>query len=180
MTVFLIILSNLLWICAMVTLFRRQILSPALSYLALLTLSFAERDGVALLPINTTILTGWLMMTLVVIFATMLQPEAVRRQTRGLPFIVVGALVGLAIGLLGFTAVSSLSLRYAFMIIAVIAGIFFGFLLYTNTPDGRPVGIGSGNFFKYLLAKGFPTAITMMQLGVVLVLVIAMHNMNAL
>lgn len=123
---------------------------------------------------------GWLLMTLVVMFTIVLQPEAMRRQTRGMAYITGGALVGLAVGLLGFTAVSSLSMLYAFMIVAVVAGIFFGFLLYTNTPDGKPVGISSGNFFKYLLAKGFPTAITVMQIGVVLVMVIALHNVNAL
>lgn len=34
----------------------------------------------------------------------------------------------------------------------------------------------AGNFFKYLLAKGFPTAITIMQIGVVLVIVIALYQ----
>ena len=89
---------------------------------------------------------------------------------------MIGALVGLAVGLLGFTVSSNISLLYSIMILAVIAGIFLGFLLYTQTPSGRPVGPGSGNFFRYLLAKGFPTAITVMQIGVVLVLIIALNN----
>lgn len=86
----------------------------------------------------------------------------------------------LAVGLLGFSISSSLTLRYAYMILATIAGIAFGFLLYTNTPSGKPVGPGSGNFFRYLLAKGFPTAITLMMLGVALVLLIAVKNVNGL
>lgn len=111
--------------------------------------------------------------------ATILQPDRIVRQTKGMAFIVIGGIVGLAVGLLGFT-VESAALRYSIMIISVVAGIFFGFLLYSNTPDGQPVRIGSGNFFKYLLAKGFPTAITLMQPGVVLVLLISIKNVNGL
>lgn len=180
MTVFLIILSALLWIASVWCLYGRQTLAPALSYLALLSLSFISENGYSLLQINTTILMGWLCMTLAVIFTTVLQPEPVRRQTRGMTFIIGGGVTGLALGLLGFSISSSISLRYACMILAIVAGIVFGFLLYTNTPSGRPVRPGSGNFFRYLLAKGFPTAITLMMVGVVLVLLIALNNVNGL
>ena len=57
-----------------------------------------------------------------------------------------------------------------------VAGVFLGFLLYTRTPQGAPVNLLSGNFFSYLLAKGFPAAITVMQLGVVLVIALALYN----
>lgn len=180
MTVFLIILSCVLWAGAIWTLFGRQILSPALSYLALLSLSFAKENGLPVLPLNMTILMGWLCMTLVVMFASFLQPEPLQRQTRGMAFIVGGGITGLAIGLLGNSITSSIGMLYSIMIIATAAGIFFGFFLYTRTPSGEPVGLSSGNFFKYLLAKGFPTAITLMQLGIVLVLLIALNNVNAL
>lgn len=180
MTIFLIIVSVLLWAASIWCLYGRQTLAPALSYLAMLVLSFIKENGYALLPINGTILIGWLCMTLVVMLAAMLQPEPVRRQTRGMTYIVAGAVTGMALGLLGFSVGSYLSLRYGLMIAATAAGTALGFLLYTNTPDGRPVRPGSGNFFRYLLAKGFPTAISIMQLGVVLVLVIALKNVNAL
>ena len=114
-------------------------------------------------------------MTLVVSVIIMLQPEPVRRQTRGMGYMIVGAVTGLAIGLLAFSASQNLTMLYSFMILAVIAGIFFGLLLYSRTPDGRPLAIGSQNFFRYLLAKGFPTAITMMQIGVAAVLTIAVY-----
>lgn len=180
MTVFLIILAALLWICAIWAAYGRQLIAPALSYLALLAVSFAKSNGYPLLPVNGTILTAWLCMTLVVMLITIMEPEPVRRQTRGMFYIIGGAIVGLAVGLLGFTFTDNLNALYATMVLGVVAGIFFGFLLYTNTPAGRPVAIGSGNFFKYLLAKGFPTAITVMQLGVVLVLVVALKNVHAL
>lgn len=180
MAVFLIIMSALLWIASVWCLYGRQVIAPALSYVALLLLSFASENGYPILPINNVILTGWLCMTLAVMFTVILQPEPVRRQTRGTTFMIGGGLVGLALGLLGFSVTSDLSMRYACMILATAAGIVLGFLLYTNTPDGRPVRPGSGNFFRFLLAKGFPTAITLMMIGVVLVLVVALKNVNAL
>ena len=80
----------------------------------------------------------WLCMTVVVIFIAVLQPEPVRRQTRGMSYIIGGGIAGLAVGLLGFTFTAGLSLLYACMMLGVVVGIFMGFLLYTNTPDGRP------------------------------------------
>lgn len=180
MTIFLIILSILLWLGAGWCLYGRQAFAPLLSFLAMLSLSFMSRDGYKVLPLNSTILIGWLAMTIVVMCATTLQPEAVRRQTRGTSYLLVGALTGMALGLLGFSIGSNPALRYGIMVIATVAGTILGFLVYTNTPEGRPVGPSSGNFFRYLLAKGFPTAITVMQLGVVLVVTIAMRNVNAL
>lgn len=178
MVVFIIIVSILLWLGSIWCLFGRQTIAPALSYVALLVLSFATENGYQLLPINNVMLIGWLCMTLVVMLISILQPEVVRRQIRGMAFIVGGGVVGLAVGLLGFTVTSMIDTRYAFMILAVIIGIALGFLLYSNTPDGRPIRIGSRNFFQYLLAKGFPTAITLMMMGVALVLVITIKNVN--
>ena len=177
MTATIIVLSCVLWAAALAVLPFRQILAPVLSFLGLLTLSFATNDaGFPLLPVNNVILVGWLCMTTVVTLATLMQPAPVLSQTRGMGYILAGAIVGLAVGLLGFTVSSSVSMLYGIMIVGVVVEIFFGFLLYTNTPAGRPVNITSGFFFKYLLAKGFPTAITVMQIGVVLVLLIAIHN----
>lgn len=181
MTVFLIVLSILLWVASLVMLPVRQVVAPCLSYVALVTLSFAKTvSGYPLLPINNTMLIGWLCMTLVVTLATIMQPTPIQRQTRGMAYIMGGAIVGMVVGLLGFTITSAISMLYGIMIIATVVGIFFGFLLYTRTPDGAPVGITSGHFFKYLLAKGFPTAITVMQIGIVLVLLIALNNTNLL
>lgn len=176
MSVVLIILSCVLFAVAVYTLVSRPAYAPALAYLGLLSLSFAQKGSYPLLPINGVILTGWLCMTVVVMLATMMQPAVVRNQSRGMGYIIVGAFVGLAIGLLGYTVTDSFSALYGIMIVAVAAGIFFGFLLYSRTPDGAPVSIRSGNFYRYLMAKGFPTAITVMQMGVVLVLLIAVAN----
>lgn len=171
----LIILSCVLWALSILALRKRQVLAPALSFCALLLLSFITSDGYPVLPINSAMLISWLCMTLVVVFIIMLETDRVRQQTRGTSAMVIGGITGLALGLLGYTLTDNLSARYALMALSVIAGIYFGFLVYTRTPEGNAVRIGSGNFFKYLLAKGFPTAITLMQAGVALVLAIALY-----
>lgn len=176
MSIFLLVVSIILWVGAICSLPMRPLFAPALSYFGLLVLSFCQTDGLDWLPINNNMLISWLCITVVVMMATILQPAAIRAQTRGMAYIIGGAIAGLAIGLLGFTMTSSISLLYSIMIIATAAGIFFGFLLYSNTPDGRAVGILSGNFFRYLLAKGFPTAVTVMQIGLVFVLLIFQAN----
>ncbi len=167
----------MLFIVAFALVSRRILLSPAAAYLALLTLSFAkDGNGYPLVPINSTILFGWLCMTLVVMVATILQPAPLRLTGKGTGYILVGALAGMAVGLLAFSFTTTVSMLYSIMIAATVAGCFFGFLLYTNTPEGRPVSIGSGHFFKYLLAKGFPIAITVMQAGVAAVILIAVNR----
>lgn len=176
MSVFLLVASIVLWLAAIASLPGRPLLGPAMSYLGLLAISFCNTDGYSWLPINANMLISWLSITLVVMVATVLQPAPIRAQARGMAYIIGGGIVGLAIGLLGFTVTSDVSALYGVMIIATVVGIFFGFLLYSNTPDGRQVGVLSGNFFRYLLAKGFPTAVTLMQIGLVLVLLIFMHS----
>jgi hypothetical protein len=176
MSIVAIIFSILFFIGAILLLAPRILLAPACAYIGMLCLSFATAsDGYPLLPINSTILIGWLCMTLVVMVATILQPVPLRFARKGMGYMTVGAIAGMAVGLMGFTFVHSLSTLYGIMIVATAIGVFFGFLLYSKTPDGQPVGIGSGHFFKYLLAKGFPTAITIMQIGVVLVLITALY-----
>lgn len=179
MAIFLIILSCLLWGLSIWFLFTRQILAPVSSFVALALLSLAKSgEGYPILPLNGTILLGWFLMTVVVTAATILQPEPIRRQTRGMGYITAGAIVGMAIGLLGVTVTASPAMLYGIMIVATAAGIFFGFLLFSRTPAGEGVAPGSGNFFRYLLAKGFPTAIAVMQGGVALTLLLAVSHIH--
>lgn len=174
MAIALIILSALLWIAALWLLTTsRQMLAPAASYLALYLVSLAKVDGAPLLPFNNVILIGWLAMTLVVMCATMLQAPALQAQTRGTGYITAGAAAGMVVGLLGYTVTSSGSMIYSIMILATALGTFLGFLMFSRTPQGADVGISTGRFFKYLLAKGFPAAITVMMIGVAAVLAIA-------
>ena len=177
MAIALIILSCLLWVASLLFLGKRQKVAPAASYLALLVLSCADNpDGTPLLPINSVILIGWLAMTLVVMIASMLQPMAVQAQSRGTGYMTVGALTGMVVGLLSFTFASGISIIYSCMILATVVGTFLGFLLFTNTPDGKDVSLRTGRFFKYLLAKGFPVAITVMMMGIAAVLAVSIYQ----
>lgn len=177
MSIFIIIISTVLFIAAVVMLPRRMLAAPPCAFAGLLIISFARNaQGYPMVPVNTTILLCWFFMTVVVTVATMMQPVPVRNTSRGMGYIITGAIVGMVTGLLGFTTSYRLSMLYGLMIVATAIGTFLGFLLFTNTPDGRAVNIRSGNFFRYLLAKGFPTAITVMQIGVVLVIVIAIYQ----
>lgn len=173
MAVVWIILSVLLWGVSFLMLFRRITLAPAISYMALFILSMAEENSLPLLPINNVILISWLSITAVATVATMLQPEAVRSTRHGMGYMVLGAFAGMAAGLLGFTITDDMPMRYSIMATATVAGTFFGYLLFSNTPHGRAANTG---FFSYLTAKGFPVAITMMQSGVALVLAIALYQ----
>lgn len=171
MSILLIILSIAFYLASIFLLLKKQLIAPIASFLGLLMMSLSET-----LPINNTMLTGWLCMTLIVMAATYMQPVAIQQQTRGMGYMTIGAFAGMTVGLVAFTVSSVPSLLNGFMILGTLAGTFFGYLLFTRTPDGRQVGIGTGNFFKYLLAKGFPTAITIMQIGIMLVVAIALNN----
>lgn len=173
MSVFLLIASIIVWAAAIWFLPSRPLFSPALSYLGLVGISFCNFPTI---EVTNSMLMSWLCITVVVMMATILQPAAINRQARGMAYIIGGGVVGLVIGLLGFTVATTISAYYAIMIVATAVGIFFGFLLYSRTPDGSAIGVMSGNFFRYLMAKGFPTAVTLMQIGLVLVLLIAANQ----
>lgn len=174
-----IIISCLLFALTFWFIYRNQMLAPAFSYMGLLALSFADNNlGQPYLPINNTMLISWLCMTLAVMVTTILQPEPVRRQTRGIWYMTIGSVTGMVVGLLGFSLTIDLPTLYSIMILATAAGCFFGYLLFTNTPRGAAVGFRSGNFFKYLLAKGFPIAIAIMMMGLVLVLILAINTLD--
>lgn len=177
MMIFLIILSCLLWIAAFLMLPRRILIAPALSFCALILLSFAKKSGYPIMPLSNPMLMSWLFITIVVMLIIVMQNPAIRAQSRGVGYMTLGGIAGMAIGLLAFTFTTNLNLLYALMIIGVTAGIFFGFLLFTNTPDGNEVGLRTGRFFKYLLAKGFPVLVTVAQLGIPAVIFIAAGTM---
>lgn len=167
----LMILALLLFAGALILLFVREVLAPAASLLGLTAVYFSR-----MLPLSPNMLITWLALTVIVMGVSFMQPAALMAQKRGVGYMLGGALAGMAVGLIAVSqAVSqavSLTVWYASMIVGVLAGIFFGFFLYTRTPDGRDVGLSSGHFFTYLAAKGFPLAITVIQPGLVLMLML--------
>lgn len=163
----LMILALLLFAGALILLFVREVLAPAASLLGLTAVYFSR-----MLPLSPNMLITWLALTVIVMGVSFMQPAALMAQKRGVGYMLGGALAGMAVGLIAVSQAVSLTVWYASMIVGVLAGIFFGFFLYTRTPDGRDVGLSSGHFFTYLAAKGFPLAITVIQPGLVLMLML--------
>ena len=168
--------SCILFAAALALIGFRLVASPCCSFLGLLVLSLAKTpEGYPLLPFSSGLIFGWLCVTVLVTVITLIQPEAVKNTNRGVWYMTGGAITGMVIGLMGIFMSSSVNALYAIMIIATAAGTFFGFLVYAQTPSGRGVRATSGRFFGYLSAKGFPIAITVMQGGAVLALLMTMH-----
>lgn len=163
------ILGLVCFIGAIWLLFTREVLAPAASLLGLVAIYFSH-----LLPLMPNMVITWLALTVIVMGVSFMQPPALMAQNRGMGYMLGGAVAGMAVGLVAIASVYSLTLQYACMILGVMAGIFFAFLLFSRTPGGRDVSLASGHFFTYLTAKGFPLAITIIQPGIVLMLKLIM------
>lgn len=172
MTAILLIIGFMLWIVAIMALWKRPAAGPAASFVALMTVSFAKEGGYPIVPVNNTMTLTWLAMTVIVVCATYLQSRDLRSDSRGVAYGVVGAITGMAIGLAFIGSASSSSTAYATMITATAAGTILGLILYSSTPRGRFMALGSGQFLNRLSSKGFPIAITVMQLGMAILLAI--------
>ena len=166
-----IVFSSILYLLSLIFIRIRLIAAPCSAFLGLLIISMAKSpEGYPLLPISSGMILGWLFMAILVTVLTLCQPKPIRQTTRGMYYFLCGALTGMALGLLGFTITTSPGVCYVIMILTTALGTFLGALMYGTTPEGKQVGVNSGHFYTYLLAKGFPTAITVMQLGTVLVI----------
>ena len=148
----------------------RLVVAPCSSFLGLLILSMGRTsEGFPMLPLGSGLILGWLFMSVFITVLTLCQPAPIRNTRKGMFYYLGGAITGLAIGLLGFTISELPGARYAIMIVATAVGTFLGAMMYASTPDGKNVSLTSGHFFNYFFAKGFPTAISVMQMGTVLV-----------
>lgn len=169
MSIVLLVIALALGGAAFWLLWAREAVAPVAAFLALVALFFSD-----LLPLNVNIIITWLALTLITVGVSIMQPPAVMSQRRGVGYMTVGALCGMVLGLTGMTlAVASLNAVYALMVTGVLVGTFLGYFLYTRTPRGKALSQSRSRFVSYLLAKGFPVAVTVMQLGVVLILWLA-------
>ncbi len=115
-------------------------------------------------------------MTALVTCVPMLQDPYTRNRRDGIAYITAGAFTGMVVGLLGITFATTPAMLYGIMVVATAVGTFFGYILYTNTPKGKQRNGAEGRSFNYLLAKGFPIAITVMEIGVVFVLLLLINQ----
>lgn len=179
MATFLVIAAVLLWCASLALLWKRILLGPALSYCALLVISFAKQDGYAVVPLSQPLLVSWLCITLVVMLAVILQNPAIRQQSRGVGYMLTGAVAGMVCGLACCTLSTSLQLLYGIMIVGTAIGICAGMLLFSRTPEGAAVSPQSGHFAGYLMAKGFPVLVTVAQIGIVAIILVYGHMLAA-
>ena len=153
MTIFLIILSVTLWVAAFAFFGRRILLSPALSYCALMALSFTSYEGLPLVPVGNAMSLSWLCITLVVMLIIVLQNPAVRIQSRGTGYMLLGAVAGMAVGLLGYTFTSTLNTLYAMMMGGTAVGCILG--LHQHPRRSRR-GTGHRAFLELSARQGIP------------------------
>lgn len=165
MTTILIILAVALYATSALLLFKKEVLGPLAAFLALGSVYLSGT-----LPLNINMIITWLCITLVVTGASAMQAPALMAQKRGMGYMSLGALTGLAVGLLAYTMTTRLSAIYAIMSLAIVIGIFFGYVLFTRTPQGEQLSVSRSRFFPYLLAKGFPVAVATMMLGITLII----------
>ncbi len=166
-----LILSVICFGASLALIFVRGMLAPVAAFLGLLFMWFSNK-----LPLNSTIIIMWLCMTALVTCVPMLQDPYTRNRRDGIAYITAGAFTGMVVGLLGITFATTPAMLYGIMVVATAVGTFFGYILYTNTPKGKQRNGAEGRSFNYLLAKGFPIAITVMEIGVVFVLLLLMNQ----
>lgn len=165
MAVILMILSIICFVGSLVLLFYKEAVAPAVALLGLVAMYFSHK-----LPLAPNMVITWVAITVIILGVTSMQSRALMAQTRGMGYMLTGAIAGMAVGLIAVPAAESLTFLYACMILGIVAGIFFAFMLFSRTPQGRDVNLASGNFFTYLAAKGFPLALTVIQAGVCILL----------
>lgn len=110
-------------------------------------------------PFTDGTMIFWGVAVVIVVINSLLLPAFIRNSSRGVGYISGGALVGMAVGLMMYTA--------ATVIIGAIAGAFLGSIAYTRTKNGAALGFPSAKFFNYLGAKGIPAVIAASMVGLV-------------
>lgn len=173
MSLTLIILALILMAGSLALLFTKESVAPTAAFLGLAAIYFSGS-----LPMKMNLLLTWMCITLMVTAVSAMQPAPVMAQRRGMGYLTVGGVAGLAVGLACMGVVDSLPGVYATMTAGTLAGIFFGYLVFGRTPAGTALRQSRRRYFSYLLAKGFPVAITLLQIGAAILLAVAVPLQN--
>ena len=98
----------------------------------------------------------------IVLVIDMMQPRRLARCTNGMTYIGIGALVGMMVGMTGFS--------YLWMVAGAAIGVIGGGYVYARTPAGETSRISFGSIFQYLCAKGLPAVVTVSIIGIAVML----------
>ena len=151
MNTFIIIISSLIAVAAIVATFMSRPWSAAAACVAL---GIAGSSDAAALSIGS--LLFWLAATVIVTIIVMVLPRNVSRSTAGVPYIAGATLAGMFIGL---------CIGHAAIIIGAVTGALLGSVAYCRTPAGRVLGFPGKKAVNYLCAKAFPVIITICMTG---------------
>ena len=108
------------------------------------------------------LMTSWGIAVAIVVMIDLLQPRTVSRSTKGMTYIGSGAIVGMMVGMTGFS--------YLWMVLGAAVGVIGGGYVYARTPAGKPLQFPSARFFQYLCAKGLPAIVTASVIGIAFLL----------
>ncbi|MDE5785681.1 MAG: hypothetical protein K2H98_04025 [Duncaniella sp.] len=151
MTTFIIIITALIALAAIVVTFMSR---PWAAAAALVALGIAGSSDAV--DISGATLFFWLVAAAIVTIIVMILPRTVARATMGVPYIAGASLAGMFIGL---------CIGHAAIIIGAVVGALLGAIAYCRTPSGRALGFPGRKAVNYLCAKAFPIVITFCMVG---------------
>lgn len=159
MTVFLIILGIVALVAGFLAIMRPWFPGAPVAYLGLWLLKWA-----GFIHPTVSLLTSWGVIAAIVLGLDLLLPRNVTRATNGMTYMGTGGLVGLFVGMTGFSL--------AWAVVGAAAGVLLGAFAYTRMPGGEGLGFPSARFFQYLCAKGLPAVVTLGIIGIAVLLAV--------
>lgn len=151
-----ILLICFLLMAAVITSYLPRIPAVLPAYAGMLVLYFS---GFASFMLGADALWFWGIASVLVLGLDYMLPREVTRSSAGVPFIVTGAIAGMAVGIALSTVAS--------VIIATAAGAFFGAIAYANTRAGREImTFPSRQFFNWFAAKALRAIVTLSITGI--------------
>lgn len=111
----------------------------------------------------TATLIFWGVAAAIVVAINIMLPKEIASAKRGVTWMGVGAIAGMAVGL---------TMGHAAMIIGAAVGTLFAGVAYARTPKGSGLEFPSSKFFNYLCAKGLPIVVTVSIIGTAIALLI--------
>ena len=88
---------------------------------------------------------SWGIAVAIVLVIDMMQPRRLARCTNGMTYIGIGALVGMMVGMTGFS--------YLWMVAGAAIGVIGGGYVYARTPAGETSRISFGSIFSVSLCQ---------------------------
>ena len=142
---FLIVLAIILAVVGIIGSVMPGLPGPPLSWLGMLLVYFADKNGGAPDPMSSTVLLVWLGVTVLVSVLDYVIPTGVTRLAGGHKAASTGAMIGLVAGMF-FTPVG--------VVMGALLGAFLGELMVTDKGVWSAFKAGAGAFLGFILGTG--------------------------